>query len=372
MIGSDVLLELYSCPTQPARWQGLLDWVCRKVEVSSAVVQRFRQSDGFMQQTWIVRDTASNRASRLHDELVNNAANPRFNLSLVAPTDVSGVMRDDDIFSQGCPHLSKFRERLHAAGLGESISIDTHQTRDELVALTLHRHSGDTRPFTREDEELLLAIRPHIGQAADLSWELERHNDDLRQAQQIADQLQIGIVVCTEDRQVRWANEAAEEMLARSPHLSADGGTLHGSRVVRDKELLVLLDSSKTEGCDTLVLAAGEEDELHLGLMRLSGQQGGFALLVSEPRRAFSPSVDDIARLLQVTQAEARVTAALCAGNTLKEYALSRGISEGSARNQLKQVLSKTDARRQSELVLRLSNSVLFHARTGPRSRLIS
>ncbi|WP_137681325.1 helix-turn-helix transcriptional regulator [Aurantiacibacter suaedae] len=372
MIGSDVLLELYSCPTEPTRWQGLLDWMCGKVEATSAVVQRFRHSDGFMEQTWIARDTASTRASRLHDELVNNAANPRFNLNLLAPSAPNGVIRDADIFSQGCPQLGKFRERLHAAGLGESISVDTHHVGNQSVAVTVHRRSGDTRPFTREDEELLLSIRPHIGKAADLSWELARRNDELRQAQQIADLLQIGIIVCTEARQLRWANEAAEEMLDRSPHISADGGTLRGSRLDRDKQLHLMLNSRETQGCETLVLGAGEEDELHLGLIRFADPQGGFALLVSEPRRSFSPSVDEIARLLQLTQAEARVTAALFAGSTLKEYAQSRGISEGSARNQLKQVLSKTDARRQSELVLRLSNSVLFHARTGPQSPLLS
>ncbi len=49
--------------------------------------------------------------------------------------------------------------------------------------------------------------------------------------------------------------------------------------------------------------------------------------------------------------AEARLTAALAAGQSLKDYATGSGIALCTARWQLQQVLAKTDTHRQSDLV---------------------
>ncbi|WP_220474100.1 helix-turn-helix transcriptional regulator [Aurantiacibacter xanthus] len=336
------------------------------------MVQRFHRADGMLEQTWIVRDTKSIRDAQLHDTLVNNASNPRLNLGEVRLYPANGLIRDRDIFPAGSPHLLELQKRLRAAGLGESLSVDIHRDDQQSVAFILHRHSGDARPYTREDEEFLLNLRPHVGKAAELSWVIDRQAEEIRQIETIADALQVGIVLCDDAGQVRWANESAEEVLSRSSCLSGEGGRLRGGSLAQEKELQALLQTQQGGLAETLVFGAGDEGELHLARIRLTNSRGMSALLISEPRRSLTPSIKDIAALLQLTQAEARVTAALCTGSTLKEYAQSRGISEGSARNQLKQVLSKTGARRQTELVLRLCSSVLFQTRTQPGSRLLS
>jgi DNA-binding CsgD family transcriptional regulator len=66
--------------------------------------------------------------------------------------------------------------------------------------------------------------------------------------------------------------------------------------------------------------------------------------------------------LFALSPAESRLTVALCQGRTVNEYAAIHGVSVGTARFQLKQVLAKTQAQRQSELVRRVCTSVVAHA----------
>ena len=64
-----------------------------------------------------------------------------------------------------------------------------------------------------------------------------------------------------------------------------------------------------------------------------------------------------------LTSAEARLAAALAEGASLKDYAASAGIAEGTARVQLKSVFAKTGTHRQAQLVAlfwRLAQSVLL------------
>ena len=64
-----------------------------------------------------------------------------------------------------------------------------------------------------------------------------------------------------------------------------------------------------------------------------------------------------LTRLYGLTPAEARLAAALVAGQSLADFAAGRKITDNTARWTLKQVFAKTDTRRQAELVRRLLTS---------------
>lgn len=65
-----------------------------------------------------------------------------------------------------------------------------------------------------------------------------------------------------------------------------------------------------------------------------------------------------IVTLFGLTPAEACLVAGLVAGYSLEQYAVRRGVSLGTVRGQLKQVLGKTGATRQAELVRLVLSSV--------------
>lgn len=364
VISSDILLDLYNCPADPGRWRQVLDRMCHEFGVVSAVVQRFRSSGTMMEQIWKVRDTASMRDADLHDRLVNNDTNPRLDVRIVQPFQSYSVVRDRDIFRADCPHWAALRNRLRNAGLGESIGAGAQHENGESLALVLHRRHDDHRPFTEDNASALLQLLPHIENAVNLGRRLECQENRVRQIEEVADGLPIGILLFDDECIITWANDAAEEILRRSPHLRAPGGRLCAAIGNRRDKLgsITKAGAAVPSGSvsESMVLGADNEDELHIVIVPPTSDMDQSALLLSEPRRTQAAPMEEVARLLRVTPAEARVAAALCAGHTLKEYAESRGISEGCARNQLKQVLAKTGTRRQSELIRHLCSSVIF------------
>ena len=86
----------------------------------------------------------------------------------------------------------------------------------------------------------------------------------------------------------------------------------------------------------------------------MMGQSDSVMLLLTNPLMASPISASEASICFGLTDAEARLSVALCEGVSVAEYAHARGISEGTARIQLKRALAKTDSRRQSELVAKL------------------
>src|SRR6185503_2197371 len=72
-------------------------------------------------------------------------------------------------------------------------------------------------------------------------------------------------------------------------------------------------------------------------------------VLLSSPGVAPALPASLIGPLFALSPAESRLTAALCRGETLEQYARGAGVTVGTARFQLSQVLSKTQVKRQSE-----------------------
>lgn len=74
-------------------------------------------------------------------------------------------------------------------------------------------------------------------------------------------------------------------------------------------------------------------------------------LLIHDPDRAVAMPAEHLVRAYGLTLAEAKLAAALAGGSSLGAYADNARITIGTARWYLKQVLAKTGAHRQSELV---------------------
>jgi DNA-binding CsgD family transcriptional regulator len=73
---------------------------------------------------------------------------------------------------------------------------------------------------------------------------------------------------------------------------------------------------------------------------------------VADPAtRRRAPSVPFLRAAFGLTQAEADLAVALCAGASLAEFAAARGSSIHTARTQLRALLGKTRTDRQAELV---------------------
>lgn len=77
----------------------------------------------------------------------------------------------------------------------------------------------------------------------------------------------------------------------------------------------------------------------------------GIVMLIFESAQNDEEQSEDIARIFGLTKAEARLTHAIANGMTATEYSEKNGISINTTYSQIKNILSKTGARRQAELV---------------------
>lgn len=98
------------------------------------------------------------------------------------------------------------------------------------------------------------------------------------------------------------------------------------------------------------------EDQQQIMLQRLDKtafgiNAPGIVMFIFESKRDIESYFADISRIFGLTKAEARLTLSIVNGMTATEYAAKYDISINTAYSQIKEVLAKTGARRQAELV---------------------
>ena len=171
-----------------------------------------------------------------------------------------------------------------------------------------------------------------------------------------------GILVVNGSARVLLTNRTGAEILSER-----DGLSLSASEVLR------AATPAATNHLHKLIRAAGKElsDEAANGLAleRPSGKRPLSVLLcgtpeakleehgpltvlfLSDPDRQPLPDADTILKLFDLTPSESRLAAALTSGLKLEVAAEHCELTVSTARTYLKQIFSKTGARRQSELV---------------------
>jgi DNA-binding CsgD family transcriptional regulator len=79
---------------------------------------------------------------------------------------------------------------------------------------------------------------------------------------------------------------------------------------------------------------------------------------IHDPEETPVPSMAALEQLFGLSPAESRMAASLASGSTVSEYAAEAGVTKETARFRLKQVLAKTGAHRQADLVRMILSSL--------------
>jgi FixJ family two-component response regulator len=193
------------------------------------------------------------------------------------------------------------------------------------------------------------------------------------------DRLPTGVIVVDAEPKVVFTNKLGAEFLAKKDGLSiGPAGVVRTNKLKETGELhrLIKLAIDTGEAGRPHALSVEREDSdrpLSVVVAPLPAESGGAkvaVLLVSAPEVQPLPSVETVARLFDLTDAEARLAVALSKGERLEDAAETLGITVSSARTYLKRVFSKTDVDRQAELVrLILAAPVLLDLGGGKPQR---
>ena len=253
---------------------------------------------------------------------------------------------------------------LHVVGGGAMVG----STSVGLLAVHRPLHAA---MFDEAEREHLAMLLPHIGRALEVAGQLGglRASNDAR-SEALA-RLTVATIVVSADGTILWTNAVADRLFQAGDAIQSVNGRLRSRRQPEVLSQMIFNCASPAVSATApggllslprqhrlaLSLLVGPLDATYPGLGR-----GHPAAIVFAHDPEMAEQIDEAAltKLYNLTAAEARLAAAISAGERLQTFADRRGISLATVKSQLRQVLAKTGTGRQADLVANLTrNSIL-------------
>jgi DNA-binding CsgD family transcriptional regulator len=235
----------------------------------------------------------------------------------------------------------------------------------QYAGVVIYRRVG-CRPLDDEDLALANVLVPHIERSYAVYSRLGGSRRTHLALAEVLDRLPTGVIVFDARHCPLLANRSARRILELRDGISIGQGRPR----LQDRRTDGAFQTMLAKACDA-ALRGGRAFCDVMQIARPSGRRP-FALMVAPlldaPRGAGAgeavavafltdPDSDAITTaevlesLYSLTHAEAELLQLLVRGRSLEEVAWERGVTMNTVRSQLKQVFSKTDTRRQGELV---------------------
>lgn len=217
-------------------------------------------------------------------------------------------------------------------------------------------------PFSREELALFNQLMPHLQRAIQMRQRFAELQLGANLLIGGLDLIAMPAILIDEFCRVAHCNRAADDLLRGRRDLWLENGHLYGRGGVTqrlDLEITKAIHASmgKADDMPGVVLAPrlGRRDlMLLISPMRVSGRpeaRSGALLFVFDPEAAPGMRSELVKRLFGLSDAEAALAVALCAGQTLDDASAGRGTSMSTVRSQLRSIFSKTGTNRQADLV---------------------
>ena len=219
---------------------------------------------------------------------------------------------------------------------------------DLLGVVSIYRPDGSDE-FTEADRKRLAVLMPHIQRAVQIRHRLSVSEQDRALTLEVLDRLALGAIIVGEDTRVIFANTVAERLLRVGQGLTLSQGFLQVRGQERGARLdKVVRDAAASSGGVGLspggLVAVQRPGGAHLTLLVSPFRSMTFGCGPAEPTALIMFSDPDththipehiLARVLGLAHAEARLLAALVAGQTMQDYADTAGITMNTAKTQL-------------------------------------
>lgn len=364
-----LLYGLYGCCADPTKWKLVLDQLCAETGAGSAVLQYIEIDRTESYQLWNVSD--SHFDMEAYREKISDGRNPRLEAArLLAAAKRQSLQGDDELFkSEERPIRDRLQAQLLQLGHGRFIGGLSELGNDRYVALAMHRRAGGTDDFSPRQRDRLHELLPHFAQAVAISQSLACNRSATALVQGHLDRWPSALVVCTPRGQIQWTNKAARAKLAAGGELQLCNQCLQALDSAENRRLTSALHQASEKSEPSFAVFDAANGRLHMAIQLLEAQESGLEplLLVSitDEEPSGHVSVPALKALFDLTEAEACLASAVVSGVTVAEYALRRGVTTGTARYQLNQVLMKTGAHRQADLVRRVLCSAAGYIAIG-------
>jgi DNA-binding CsgD family transcriptional regulator len=231
--------------------------------------------------------------------------------------------------------------------------------------------------FNLADKSLLMRLYPHLKQALALYEHARRQHLENNAYVRAIDQLSFGVIILNERGHVVRVNERASRIMKDGRELKVVGNCLQAgdpaNELVLAQAIAAILAGrpSPDSAHGSLKLDSDGEAALPLYLLLkpihdFRGEPGkpaaGVALFLSTSQLQRSITIEPFARVHGLSPAERALVTELVDGVSIGEASAALGISENTARAQLRSVFSKTGTHRQTDLTRRVLTSLAIIA----------
>ena len=261
-----------------------------------------------------------------------------------------------------------YNEWLHPQDLHFGFGAIVQRDNRVQTNLTLLRpkRSGN---FTVAELELVRRLAPHGKRALAIRSMLNASHRQRRIADEIVVSQGVGMLLLTARGQAIYVNEEADRILRQVDGIQLMGGRLSVGTDRALARLWALINSAVSPDPSNIAVPGGAMvlrsrfgERLSVLVCPYRRLHSDFDLLhpaamvfISRQQRANHALPAVLEQLYRLSPAEARLSAALMAGQTLAVYAGTAGISAETARGYLKGIFAKTGTSRQAELVSTLA-----------------
>jgi DNA-binding CsgD family transcriptional regulator len=360
-VTGELIRLIYECVSNPQHWNLFLSEFAAAVHADAAVlmVQDLKNQMGNMSEAWGVDPFWQQRYAE-HYASVNvwvQRSEPLLQPSLVLASD--NFIQDSELVKTEF-YNDYLRPQGIFYGLGGTVTQE-----DSVRSFVTSVRSKPSGVFEATDQSLLRDLMPHLQTAVRLRREIAGLETQLNCLSKTLDNVPQGLLVADPSGRILFMNRRAETTLRAKDGLwvASDGIRAHRTEeTARLRELLARAANTSTgngthAGGVLSISRPGQRRSLKIMIAPLPsspdrGQHGPAALLlISAPEQSTPTDAKLLQKLLDLTPMEARLTAAIVEGRTVKEFAEETGISMNTARTHLKSVFAKTGVSRQAALV---------------------
>jgi DNA-binding CsgD family transcriptional regulator len=357
-----LLEDLFASPGSEVNWTRFLAHLCDALDGSAAsfISHRFTSNEPVIALT-----------ARTHPEALAkyNDHWHRFDpwgTSPVVPSSRSGtvVYGEQFIAADDFKRTAFFNEFGRFYGLGRCLAGVIEASPAGLSCISIDGHQ-QRQPFSGDDATLLASLLPAVQRAIELHRRLAGVEILELQSAAVLDRTAHGVILLDGGGRILSTNAAADGILRARDGLRDSRGELRAATVSETTRLHrgiaeVLCGAAPGRDGEVLLSLArpGNRRPLTVLIAALPAQRRALVadaaraiMFVTDPDRVPVPDETVIGRVLDLTQAEARLAASLTGGATLQEAASLLGITVQTARSRLKVIFNKTDTHRQSDLV---------------------
>jgi DNA-binding CsgD family transcriptional regulator len=292
---------------------------------------------------------------------------PFINLPLDTVVSLSDVLSDSKLMAS-----DYYLHYLKPIDIFRILGVDTAEPGGMLARLRVSRRRSEPA-FTKRDRALLEALNPHLKRAIEIYAKLNRVASERDIYAGAVSQLAMATIILDEHGKILSTNAAGRSLLDEASAIAERDGLLYIEGRDINKELQQSLDTiikAQQRGETAIVKALrvprpGGRSDLGLVVKPVPvapGHEGqsspAAAVFISDPDLPESASGQILRDLFDLTPAESVLATALARGLSLADASTAQGISQHTARAQLKSIFAKTGVSRQAELVRLVLKSV--------------